>query len=69
MSCEIIDATELFDAIRTKKDEYWKAATIITTNMNFENKLKVAEKVLKTKTAKTWFTLKLYEYYGGDDYA
>lgn len=69
MSCEIIDCIKLFDSIRKKKDEWWKAAMILNLDIPFDNKIKTAEKVIKREDVRHWFMLKLYEYYGGDDYA
>lgn len=71
MSCKIIDAVGLFDAIRKKEDEFWKAACIITMTIPHENKIKLANTMIKKPSAKAWFNLKLceYEYDGGDDYA
>lgn len=69
MSCEVIDCIKLFDAIRKKKDEWWKAAMILNLQIPFDNKMKTAEQVIKRNDVKQWFILKLYEYYGGDDYA
>lgn len=69
MSCEIIDAVGLFDAIRKKEDDFWKAACIITMEIPHENKIKLANTMIKKPSAKAWFNLKLceYEYDGGDD--
>ena len=69
MSCEIIDCVKLFDAIKNKKDEWCKAAMVLNLQIPFDNKITTAEKVIKREDVKSWFILKLYEYYGGDDYA
>lgn len=70
MTCKIIDATTLFDAIRNNEDDYWKAASIITLEIPVENRVKVAESVIKSKSGRNWFNMKLIEYEdGGDDYA
>ena len=70
MSCKIIDCKSLFDAIRNKEDDYWKAACVITLNIPVDNRIKVADAVIKSKSGREWFDEKLYEYEdGGDDYA
>lgn len=70
MSCLTIDASILFDAIRNKEDEYWKSAAIISMDIPLENRLKLADKLIKDKKAQDWFVTKLWEYEnGGDDYA
>ena len=70
MSCEIIEAADIFDR---KKDEFWKAACIITMEIPHENKVKLADTIIKKVSAKQWFKLKLMEYEynlgGDDDYA
>ena len=67
MSCKIIDCKMLFDAIRTKEDDYWKAATIINLDIPYQNKIKLADVMIKKPAAYKWFEVKLDEYEGGDD--
>ena len=70
MTCKVIDAKMLFDAIRKNEDDFWKAATIITIdNISSSNKNKVAKSIIKSESAKKWFKLKLleYEYMQEDD--
>ena len=63
MTCKIIDAKMLFDAIRKHEDDFWKAATIITMdNVSTFNKNKMAKTLIKSKSAQKWFKLKLAEY-------
>lgn len=63
MTCKVIDAKMLFDAIRKNEDDFWKAATIITIdNISSSNKNKVAKSIIKSESAKKWFKLKLLEY-------
>ena len=69
MTCKIIDAKALFDAIRDKEDEFRKAANIITMdNISTFNKNKIAKTLIKSKSAQRWYKLKLVEYeYTHDD--
>lgn len=69
MTCKIIDAKALFDAIRDKEDEFRKAANIITMdNISTFNKNKIAKTLIKSKSAQKWYKLKLVEYeYTWDD--
>lgn len=63
MTCKVIDAKMLFDAIRKNEDDFWKAATIITIDsISSSNKNKVAKSIIKSESAKKWFKLKLLEY-------
>ena len=69
MTCKIIDAKALFDAIRDKEDEFRKAANIITMdNISTFNKNKIAKTLIKSKSAQRLYKLKLVEYeYTHDD--
>ena len=70
MTCKIIDAKALFDAIRDKEDEFRKAANIITMdNISTFNKNKIAKTLIKSKSAQKWYKLKLvkYEFTQDDD--
>ena len=70
MTCKIIDAKALFDAIRNKEDEFRKAATVITMdNISTFNKNKIAKMLIKSKSAQKWYKLKLvkYEFTQDDD--
>ena len=62
----VIDCKMLFDAIRQRKDEYWKSAMILNLSIPFANKIKTADSVIVSERAYDWFLEKLYEYYGDE---